>query len=479
MKSIKTLLINPPVSIEQLYGRFAKGGSDIPPLSLCYIASYLLKFNKEVQILDSAKLRLSLEQILGQIKIQKPDIVGFHACTPYINTVQRLAESIKVHFPDILVIAGGPHFFGEPEIDYHLSSLDLIVIGEGEKTTVEIVDGLEKSEGKEAFLNTFAGKINGVVFKKADKIMQTSPRELIADIDTIPRPARHLLLPLNTYKVSAVQYKHEPSTGVLTSRGCPFRCTFCVCSLSRQKVRFHSIKYVIDEVDELIAKYGIRDITFIDDVLTIKKTRTLQLCAELTKRKDKLVWSCNIRVGLIDKETLRVMKDSGCWMVLVGIESANPQILENINKDMDLEKAIQISQWCKELGLHLHPNFIIGHPGETVATIDETINFARKLYSHFPLFTIMTPFPGTALWKDAAKYGTLTTSNFDDFTLGTEKPVFIPHGLTADILVKKRNEAYRKCYLNPAMIFRHLKSLKSPSDFKRYLKAGKIFFNLN
>lgn len=120
MKSIKTLLINPPVSIEQLYGQFAKGGSDIPPLSLCYIASYLLKFNKEVQIIDSAKLRLSLDQILGQIKIQKPNIVGFHTCTPYINTVQRLAESIKVHFPDILVIAGGPHFYGEPEIDYHL-----------------------------------------------------------------------------------------------------------------------------------------------------------------------------------------------------------------------------------------------------------------------------------------------------------------------------------------------------------------------
>ena len=172
------------------------------------------------------------------------------------------------------------------------------------------------------------------------------------------------------------------------------------------------------------------------------------------------------------------MKESGCWMVCVGIESGNQAILDKIKKQIKLEQAEEISSWCKEAGLMLHPNFIIGHPGETVETIDQTINFARKIYSHFPIFTIMTPYPGTELWNIAEQYGTINKENFDDFSLGSNKPCFIPFGLTDKILVKKRDEAYRKCYLNLPMVLRHLRSINSLEDIRRIFNAVTILLGL-
>lgn len=367
---------------------------------------------------------------------------------------------------------------GDSVSDIENSELDIVVVGEGEQTSLEVIEGIEQS-GKDDFLLNLAANIRGIVYKKNKNVYVNPPRELINDIDTIPLPARHLLPPLHTYKVSAVQYKRLPSTGVLTARGCPFKCVFCVCSVSKQKVRYHSIEYVMAEVDELINRYGIRDIAFIDDVFTIDKERTYRLCEELAKRKNKLVWSSNVRVGLVDKEMLKIMKDSGCWMVLAGIESGNQAILDKIKKDIKLEQAEQLSSWCKEIGLMFHPNFIIGHPGETTDTINQTINFARKLYSHFPLFTIMTPYPGTELWNIAEKYGTINKENFDDFSLGSNKPCFVPYGLTAELLVKKRNEAYRKCYFNLPMALRHLRSIKSPEDLRRVFNAINILVGLS
>jgi anaerobic magnesium-protoporphyrin IX monomethyl ester cyclase len=478
MKTVRTLLLNPPVSIESLYGRFAKSGSDLPPLSLCYIASYLISRGKEVCILDAAKLHLSMKAIEEAVTEYTPDIIGFHTCTPYYNTVKSLALHLKQTHPDILLIAGGPHFAGNPAEDLERMDLDLIVVGEGEQTCLEIVEALER-QNKDSFLSGGAvEEINGVIFKRNGISMAAGTRELIHDIDSIPYPARHLLPPLQTYRVSAAQYKRLPSTAMITSRGCPFRCIFCVCSLSAQKVRTHSVEYIMGEVDELITRYGMKDITFVDDVFTLNGNRTAAICSELAKRRDKLVWSCNVRVGMVDREMLRLMKQSGCWMVMVGIESGNRDILKRIKKNIKLEEAEELSRWCREAGIMFHPNFIIGHPGETEESINQTIQFAKKLHAHFPLFTLMTPYPGTELWNSAEKYGTLQRENFDHFSLGSDHPCFIPTGLSGELLLKKRSEAYRACYLNPSMALRHLQSLRSFSDIRRLAGAVKILAGL-
>jgi len=477
MKKIKTLLINPPVSTEALYGKFAKGGSDLPPLSLCYIAAYLLKYAKQVDILDTAKLRLSIGEIKRKISEYNPDIIGFYTVTPFLNSVKLLVSEIKSAWPDILVIAGGPHFIGDSTGDIENSQLDIVAVGEGEQTTLEIIEGMEQS-GISDFIRNTAGNIRGIVYRRNNDIYKNPPRELINDIDTIPLPARQLLPPLHAYKVSAVQYKQLPSTGVLTARGCPYKCIFCVCSTLKQKVRYHSVEYVMNEIDELIGQYGIRDVAFLDDVFTLDSKRTYRLCERLAKRKNKLTWSSTVRIGLVDKKMLKAMKDSGCWMVSAGVESGNQKILDKIKKQIKLEQAEELNNWCKEVGIMFHPNYIIGHPGETLETIDQTIDFAKKLNSHFPIFTIMTPYPGTELWDTAEQYGTIDKEDFSNFSLGSNKPCFVPYGLTGQLLVKKRSEAYQKCYFNFSMALRHLRSIKSFTDIKRMFDALNILFGL-
>jgi anaerobic magnesium-protoporphyrin IX monomethyl ester cyclase len=234
----------------------------------------------------------------------------------------------------------------------------------------------------------------------------------------------------------------------------------------------------MEEVDQLIDLYNMREVAFIDDVLTVNKERTYQLCEKLAQRKDKLIWSCNVKVGLVDKKILKTMRGSGCWMVMVGIESGSQKIVDTIKKNFKLEQAQDLCNWCREVGLMVHPNFIIGHPGETEDTINQTIDFARRLYSHYPLFTLMVPYPGTELWNNAEKYGKLKVDNFDYFTLGNEDPCFVPYGLSEELLLKKRREAYRKCYLNFSMVMRHLPFLRSFEDIKRLFCAMRILAGL-
>lgn len=475
---MKTLLINPPVTTEALYGKFALAGADHAPPSLCYIASYLLKHKKSVNILDAAKLKLTINDIKKVISDYAPSIVGFHVCTPNINTVKLLSSEIKSLWPDILLIAGGPHFLYNPVADLQDSKLDIIVVREGEETCLEIVERLEQ-EGAHNFILSSTYQIKGIVYRDNGKARVNPPRELIEDIDIIPLPARHLLPPLHTYRSSLATYKRLPTTIMLTSRGCPFSCTFCHNSIPQDhKMRFHSTGYVMNEVDELINRYGIRDITFIDEIFPVDKDRTYRICEGLAKRKNKLVWVCNVRVGTVDKKMLKCMKDSGCWLVMVGIDSGNQEILNKLDKKFRLEEAEQLCGWCREVGLMVHPNLIIGNPGETESTIDETIGFTRKLYSHYPVFTHMVPYPGTTLWNEINRYGEIKIDNFDFFTFGCEKRCFVPFGLTEESLVAKRNEAYRKCYLNFPMIMRHLRSLESLQDLNRAFRAIKILMGL-
>jgi radical SAM superfamily enzyme YgiQ (UPF0313 family) len=243
-------------------------------------------------------------------------------------------------------------------------------------------------------------------------------------------------------------------------------------------VRFHSVEYVISEIDELMNNYNVRDITFVDDVFTVDRDRTFKICERLAERRNKLVWVCNISVGTVDKKLLKMMKDSGCWLVMVGIDSGSQEVLSKLEKRFTLGQAEELCNWCKEVGLKVHPNFIIGNPGESELTIDQTIRFAKKIYSHYPVFTTMVPYPGTKLWKQLKDYGELLDSNFDSFTFGNENPCFAPYGLTKEILIEKRNQAYRESYLNPAMILRHLFSIESLVDLKRIFIAIKILTGL-
>lgn len=475
MTNVRTLLINPPYTASMTYGRFKRVGATSPPLGLAYLASYLEKHGKRVRILDAGRLGLTDHEILEELEAYKPHIVGFFVVTPAINVVRSLSSVIKQSYTDVVIICGGPHFWGLAEETLRDSDFDMICIGEGEETLLDVVNRYE-SAGRVNFLKEL-NEIPGIVHKINHQVATNPPRTLIENLDDIPFPARRLLLPLDYYTPTAMTYRRKPNTVIFTSRGCPFCCIFCASHVTR-KVRFFSVEYVLSEIDHLVGKYGVRELTILDDVFTLKKPRVFDICDRLRRRNHDLIWCCNVRVDLIDKDTLKAMKDAGCWMIMPGVESGNPGVLRLLRKGITREQVVQASEWARELGLVFRPSYIIGNPGDTEETIDETIDFARSIYSHYPVFSLMTPYPGTQLWNTAQQHGTINVKDFDYYSPSSGSATYVPHGLTADLLRRKQKQAFRRCYLNPRMISRHMRLIRSFEDVRRLSRAFVTLVNL-
>jgi radical SAM superfamily enzyme YgiQ (UPF0313 family) len=228
-------------------------------------------------------------------------------------------------------------------------------------------------------------------------------------------------------------------------------------------------------MEKLQKQFGIREIMFYDDVFTLNKKRVYDMCNEIEKRKLKMSWSCSSRVDHLDRDLLKCMKKAGCWMVGVGIESGNQEILDFLKKGLKLEKIKEVTDLAYEEGIKIRGFFQIGHPKETEKTIEDTINFAKSLKLYAADFLISTPFKGTELYEIAKNYGEFDAS--DKSLFSKMFPVFIPKGLTQEFLLKKQKELHRRFYLRPKKIFEYLLLIRGFSDVKRYLSGAKILFN--
>ena len=257
---------------------------------------------------------------------------------------------------------------------------------------------------------------------------------------------------------------------VATSRGCPYKCVFCETP-SGKIVRAHSPEYVVDYMKFLDKQFGVREVTFLDDTFTLNEKRVYKICELINKNNLDITWYGTAHANVRDMDMFKAMKAAGCWVVAVGIESGNQEVIDLMQKGTTKENMRATCQGVLDANLKLKTFFVLGNPGDTETTIDETIQFALDLKGHFPVFSLMTPFPGAPLWESAEKYGTFDRSSFDRLTLATEDPVFIPHGLTGSLLLEKQKEAFRRAYFTPAMAFRHLKGLDSIEDGVKLVKA--------
>lgn len=461
------LFINPFVSPEETYGKFRKLGAVQPPLGMCYIAALLEKYDYQVSILDANLLGLTPEKVIEKALKVKPDLIGLYSTTMGYNKVRDLAKTLKSKRPEIPIVVGGPHVSGMAEETLQETCFDYGVIGEGEITVLELIKALEENKNLR--------EVDGLVYRKEGKVVRNSPRKMIENLDTLPFPARHLLPPLKRYHLKAMITKRFPATHIFTSRGCPYNCIFCGHSFGK-KLRFHSPEYVVNEMEELAKKCGIKEITINDDTFTVSKKRVYIICELLRKKRLGIVWSCLIRVDNVDKPLLKAMKRAGCWLVQPGIESGNQEVLDFIRKDITLEEARNACRWAKEVGIQVKDSFILGHPRETRETIEETIEFAKSLKTHFAAFALMTPYPGTELWQIADQYGTLDKSDLSKLVPSIQAS-FVPFGLTAEYLKKKQAEAYRRCYLNPGMIARHLISIRGWEDIRKMFYAAQALIS--
>ena len=468
--SADVLLINPPYISSVFEGR-EESGDVSPPLGVAYIASSLRKHNINVEILDANALGYTTKQTIEEIKKRKADIIGLTSTTITVPVMNEIVDNIKTK--ENLTVAGGVHVSSLPEDTLKKNkNIDIIVISEGEETMLDIVHEFNN--------NKKWNSIPGIAYRSNKKIIRTKERELIKDIDSLPFPARDLL-PMDKYRPGPIMYlgiKGEYFGTLLTTRGCTAKCVYCSSAHFWKCLRMRSAKNVIEELRFLKKKYGIKQFMIVDDNFTASKKRLLEICSEL--KKMKLSWFCFSRVSNVDREMLHTMKKAGCFLIFYGIESGNQEVLNKINKNITLEQAEKAVKLTKKEGIIVNCSFMLGLPYDTKETMQQTLDFAKKINPHIAEFYITTPFPGTKLNEIAIKHGWIKQNNNDwsNYSVHRQNVLktseFDPKEVEA--FVKK---CYQQYYLRPRFLLLSIKKVVTwPKAIVIYYNCLKIFLNL-
>ncbi len=356
-----------------------------PPLGLGYIAAYLEKHGISVEIVDCTFLTQSAA--VEKIRRSNPKIIGIQSMFSMKNKSLELAKQLRNDCE--LLVAGGPLATSNPEL--FLQDFDVVVIGEGEQTMLEIV--------LEAFEQGDFSGINGIVYKEKEtnQIKHTPERHLIEDLDSIPFPSRELF-DNQAYKKFYSEKFGYATTAVMTSRGCPFSCDFCSKPIFGDQFKWRTAVNVVDEIEEVLA-LGYNRIWFADDCFTLNPKRLMGICDEIVKRGLKIDWECLSRVDTLDSEVVKKMKQAGCVRMFFGIESGNDSILALMKKQITISQAREAVSLCEVNNVRAGAFFIIGYPGEDENTVLNTIEFASSLPLDYLSFTMPYPIPGTRLYE--------------------------------------------------------------------------------
>ena len=427
--------------------------SNTPPLGLLYLGAQLEKDQVSVRAIDCGMEGLSVDEALARIRDMNPAIVGLSATTPEIQAAEDMAALIKDARPETAIVLGGPHPTLDPAGVLAQPAVDYVVRGEAEFSFSE-------------FCRAYLGgrrtdfQIRGLSYKADGQMVHLADREMIANLDDAPMPARHLL-PMSLYRNYGRVYKRKPVQVMITSRGCPFRCIFCAHEIFGHRYRFNSAERMIEEIKVLIRDYGAREILFREDNFTASKERIYKFCDLLHKENLDITWMALSHINSIDADLARTMREAGCWHLGMGVESGNPEIQRVLKKNLDLDRARRAFDTVQNAGLRTLAFFMIGNYCDTAETIEQTIRYARKLNTDFAIFTITTPFPQTELFDLAVQNGLIT--NFDPSALCNnpalfkqKPPVLRTPTLSAKDLERYQRKAILRFYLRPRQLWRIL-----------------------
>jgi len=379
-------------------------GQMMPALGLSCLAAVLEGRGVEVQLLPCQVLELSEEQIAGRIADFRPDLVGVTTTTENRFHSFRLAALAKRAHPPAWVVLGGPHLNATAgDTLSHVESVDGVVVGEGEQTVVELVEALRSGGSLE--------RVRGLAFRRNGGVIENPRRPLIPDLDALPMPARHLE-PWDRYdcRMEVPGEGLLPAANMMTSRGCPFDCNFCATPINwGRRVRGLSPQRVLLELEHLIERYQARVIWFYDDTFNYDARRLGRICDLIRERELNIRWYCEVRVDLLEKADLERMVRSGCYYLGFGVETASQRISRDIiGKKVDLPKALQVVEWCREFGITANPFFIFSHPTETWAEARETIEVIERIRDRCQVSAaILHIYPGTPLERRARREGQL------------------------------------------------------------------------
>ena len=456
---MKVLLIYPPITMWERYSSdIGHAGGRQLPLGIFYLASYIRSKGHEVCVIDAEAQQKTVADLVAVASRYRADAVGISATTVAFPRALQVAEAIKEHLGDIPVMMGGPHVTAAAGDVMSHPSIDFAVLGEGEVTLAALLETLDRKEDPSA--------LGGIVFRRNGQLIVTPRHPYIDIIDDIPFPAYDLVPDMTLYNPPPANYKALPVANIITSRGCPNQCTFCDRSVFGQKLRLRSPENIAAEIEMLYRQYHIREIAFVDDTFTLRPERIIELFQILDEKNIRFPWTCMSRINTVDHDILKFMKEHGCWHISFGIESGSDEILKLIKKKISLQRAAEIIGICRNLRIRTKGFFILGHPGETAASIEQTIRLALELPLDDVVVTLNTPLPGTEQYESAADYGTLGSLDWSTFNMWN--PVFIPKGLSQDFLISRHKEFYRRFYLRPRIVMRYLLSFMSASGVRRF-----------
>lgn len=406
---MKVLLINPKIA----------GGRPWIPIGLLYIASYLRKHHIDVKIIDSNFVSITKDSLPSILGDYKPEIIATGGMTVQSRDALRIGGLIKSIIPDVLLVYGGVHFTFMPHEGLYYG--DVCVIGEGEKTILDLAQGRDFQQ------------INGVAYKIAENQIVAKERSFIENLDDLPFPA-YDLVDINKYGDHLIVGSHAIS--IMTGRGCPYNCVFCASpQFWKRRVRFHSIGYVMEHVDFLIKNYGLRNLRIMDDVFTVNKQRVFDFCDGIERHGFQLNMDCLTHAKNSDYEMFKRMKEVGFSRIGFGVESGDNYVLKLVNKGITTEDVRNAVMTAKKAGLDVELLFMIGNIGETKETIISSHNLAKELSCHV-WSQFATPFPGSVFYDVAEQYGEVLTKDWNQYH--HQEPVFIPNGLDKDTMIKLR-----------------------------------------
>lgn len=441
-----TILINP-------YDENAvKNGLGLisPPINLMYLGGALEDASYDVGILDDDLEQLEKKEIYKLLSKEDPQLVGVTATTSTIKNALEYVKLVKEVLPNCLTVIGGPHpTFMPIETLKSCPELDVVVIGEGEKTMEELTG---KSVDKD---NGILMDVKGIAYRDNGNIKLNPSRELIEDLDSIPFPARHLV-PFESY--STTQGK---TSDMITSRGCVFNCKYCSSSrIMGKKFRTRSPENVADEIEHLMDRYKLENIAFMDDTFMLNKRRAEKIAEEINTRGLDIGFVASSRVDMVNKGLLEKLKSAGLTTLYYGVESGSQRILNLMKKGITLKQAENAVRSAKDVGVEVLTSFILGYPGETTEEMDKTINFSIKLNADYSQFSILTPFPGTPIYQELKKKKLLDTENWKKYTVMKSVIKYEELGLSGKLVENKLAKAYIKFYARPKYLLKHRHMLK-------------------
>ncbi|MDR3090290.1 MAG: B12-binding domain-containing radical SAM protein [Desulfobulbaceae bacterium] len=369
----------------------------MPPIGLLSLAAWLEKEGIETKIIDCLGPTVAPGGVVQRIVQEEPDLLGFSTTTSAFLDAYQLTESIKKIKPNLKTVFGGVHVSAiGGDLLRQFPEIDFLVMGEGERTLSELASGKNSAE------------IDGLIFRNGQEIIVNRPREPIADLDSLPLPAYDKLAGFpNHYQLPLFSYINAPGATMITSRGCPYQCSYCDRSVFKRGYRFNSAEYIYEHMAFLRGRFGVRHVNIYDDLFTLHRGRIEALCERLIAKPLAMRFNCAVRVGHADDDLLRLLRRAGCLMVSLGIESGDAALLETHKPGVYVDDVKATVARIQARGLRAKGLFMMGLPGETEESIKKTSDFVISLGLDDMNMAKFTPFHGAPTWKTIGQYGEL------------------------------------------------------------------------